>query len=434
MKNGQYDKENLFPCNYDMDNKVYLMSKEITNENSGIGIFKYVETEGEIRVVTGLNIKGKNIQMRNPIRNIFSYKINGTGILLITEKERWIDYNIEGNTISNLSTFFNQFGGSKLLLDRINKHKIEYPCPILIIYKRDNYSGNAFELCEDKKLKISKYYLYTGQKSLFNRVLKEEYDELRVKKVMIIGVGSIGSQICIQLTRSGIEKFVLVDYDKLSIENVVKHELTLKDLHKYKTIALKNKMTEINPQSSCVTIEKNIVDPSFIENFNEAVKDVDLIISSIDDVNAKYILDGLAIEHNKTVIFVNSFYNANAGIVLISNKHMACLDCLTDEIERMKDDLPDFNKEMNENYKCWQNNYIASANYNSNIVNYAVKVILEFLNGKIRRDKNGYIYNCYFVGNKDMKTVKGEDFFYDDLMVKKYIISGNKRCCVCGDE
>lgn len=434
FKKGQFDKENLLPYNYDMHNKIYILSNEIKEINAGIFEFKYIEFDDRIRVITQVDVQRKKIEFNNPLKKIFSNGVEGNGILLITNREKWNEYNYKKNTISDISKYYNRYGGSKQLFRMIQSNQINYPCPLIIVYKQNNYSGNVFELNTNKSIDISKYYLYTGKESLFNRVIEDEYKRLKRKKILIAGVGSIGSQICIQLLKSGIENFVLIDYDKLSVENIIKHELTLKNLHEYKTKALKNKMMEINPNVECSTIEKSVSEVSSIKQFREVIKKVDIIVSTIDEVNSKYILDGLALENGKSVIYVNSFYNANAGMVLFSNKKVACLNCLVEEIERMKDLLPEFNKGMEEKYKCGLNNYIASANYNSNIVNYGTKVILEFLTGKIHRDKKGYVYNCNFIGNKEMKTLGGEYFFHENIMIKNYIISGDKKCNLCGYE
>ena len=137
---------------------------------------------------------------------------------------------------------------------------------------------------------------------------------------------------------------------------------------------------------------------------------------------------------NKIVIYVNAFYKAKAGVVAISNKKMACLDCLTEQIENMKSKLPDFNLGMDDNYRCANNSYIASQNYNLNIVNLGVRIILNYLTNKIPKDNEGYMYNCYFIGNEEMKSLDGKEFFTNEITVRRYSITGYRGCCVCGNE
>ena len=113
---------------------------------------------------------------------------------------------------------------------------------------------------------------------------------------------------------------------------------------------------------------------------------------------------------------------------------MACLDCLTEQIENMKSKLPDFNLGMDDNYRCANNSYIASQNYNLNIVNLGVRIILNYLTNKIPKDNEGYMYNCYFIGNEEIKSLDGKEFFTNEITVRRYSIPGYRGCCVCGNE
>jgi len=435
---GQYNTEDTIPEGYDDMNNLYIFSKEINQVKQGIGTFTYqkVKDRSDLRIVNKVEMKnGTALDLDNKLLNIFDYGEVGKGIVIITSKERWLKYNNENNTISNISQYLNAYGGSKYILKKVEKEKISFPFPLIIIYQNYNYEGNAFEIAKNKSMQISKYVLYKDSDSIFNRTGDKEYQSLDNKTVMLVGIGSIGSQLAIQLAKSGIKNFILIDYQKLEIENIIKHELTLKDIHRYKTKALREKLLQINPCISCITCETHIENQEFINKLGkEYIRKSSVIISTIDDDNASYILDGLCLEMNKIVIYVNAFYKAKAGVVAISNKKMACLDCLTEQIENMKSKLPDFNLGMDDNYRCGNNSYIASQNYNLNIVNLGVRIILNYLTNKIAKDNEGYMYNCYFIGNEEMKSLDGKEFFTNEITVRRYSIPGYRGCCVCGNE
>lgn len=435
---GQYNTEDTIPEGYDDMNNLYIFSKEINQVKQGIGTFTYqkVKDRSDLRIVNKVEMKnGTALDLDNKLLNIFDYGEVGKGIVIITSKERWLKYNNENNTISNISQYLNAYGGSKYILKKVEKEKISFPFPLIIISQNYNYEGNAFEIAKNKSMQISKYVLYKDSDSIFNRTGDKEYQSLDNKTVMLVGIGSIGSQLAIQLAKSGIKNFILIDYQKLEIENIIKHELTLKDIHRYKTKALREKLLQINPCISCITCETHIENQEFINKLGkEYIRKSSVIISTIDDDNASYILDGLCLEMNKIVIYVNAFYKAKAGVVAISNKKMACLDCLTEQIENMKSKLPDFNLGMDDNYRCGNNSYIASQNYNLNIVNLGVRIILNYLTNKIAKDNEGYMYNCYFIGNEEMKSLDGKEFFTNEITVRRYSIPGYRGCCVCGNE
>lgn len=435
---GQYNTEDTIPEGYDDMNNLYIFSKEISELKEGIGTFTYEKLKDrcDLRIVNQVNMKdGTVLDLTNKLSNIFDRDKVGKGIVIVTNKDKWLDYNYDGNTLSNISQYLNRQGGSKYILQKVEKEQIHFPFPLIIIYKNHGYEGNAFEVAKDKNMQISKYIVFKDSDSIFNRIGNKEYRRLENKTVMIIGIGSIGSQLAVQLAKAGLKNFIFVDYQKLEVENIVKHELTLNDIHRYKTKAVKDKILEINPNSSCITYEEHIENYDFINGVGkECIRKSDIVICTIDDNNASYILDGLCLEMNKVVVYVNAFYKAKAGVIAISNKKMACLDCLTEHIENMKMKLPNFNLGIENNYKCANNSYIASQNYNLNIVNLGIKIILNCLTNKLQKDSEGYIYNCYFIGNEEMKTLSGDEFFTDERMIRKFSIPGYRGCCVCGNE
>ena len=67
-----------------------------------------------------------------------------------------------------------------------------------------------------------------------------EVDILSNKRVMIIGLGSFGSQIAIELAKAGVGEFALFDFDRVELHNLARHTCTIKDLGRLKTDAIKD--------------------------------------------------------------------------------------------------------------------------------------------------------------------------------------------------
>lgn len=428
FKFGKFDDKGAIPDDYNMDNRLFIFPKDIETFSIGMGVFSYKQIN-DVCYVHSIKINEKEI--KKDCTFLTENMTEKKGLIVITDKEKWGNYKYGKQTISDISSYINKYGGSKKILKKAFELHTDN-CPIAIVYKNYKYKGDIFELNPNRSIKISKFYKYEEEKSLFNRSGNEDYNIMKNKKILIVGLGSIGSKICEQLSRSGIEKFYLIDKDKLSIENIIKHDLTFEDIHKFKTKAMREKIQKINPNIICNTIESDVI--LIGEQLNKIISESDLIISTIDDTNANLILDNWCIEKNKTIIYVNSFFKAKSGIVMISNKNMACLDCITEEVEIIKNELPNFNDGIEENYKCGVNSYIGAANYNSFIVDFGVKIILQFLLGKLSVNEKGYIYNCYFIGNETMKTNSNNEFFTDEIILKRYCFPGNRKCCVCGNE
>lgn len=91
------------------------------------------------------------------------------------------------------------------------------------------------------------------------------------KSLPIIGVGTLGSKIAVQLCRQGIERLMLVDDDILSPHNIARHELGQGDLYRNKAESLKGELERKFPV---------IVRASKVKLENMAQADLDKVMES----------------------------------------------------------------------------------------------------------------------------------------------------------
>ena len=87
-----------------------------------------------------------------------------------------------------------------------------------------------------------------------------EASKMLEKYAIIIGSGSVGSLIAMQLARAGVGKFILIDCDVLKLHNVCRHQLGFRDLGRYKTAALKDAILNINPLAEVTTFNGYLQD------------------------------------------------------------------------------------------------------------------------------------------------------------------------------
>jgi hypothetical protein len=70
------------------------------------------------------------------------------------------------------------------------------------------------------------------------------------KKIAILGLGSVGSRVLLDLARAGFSNFILCDDDIFMPNNIVRHELFSDSIGEYKVVALSNRINkEINPKA-----------------------------------------------------------------------------------------------------------------------------------------------------------------------------------------
>lgn len=123
---------------------------------------------------------------------------------------------------------------------------------------------------------------------------KEGLEKLHNAKVAIFGIGGVGSFVVEALARAGIESFILIDNDTVSITNLNRQLIaTQKTLGKYKVDVMKERILEINPEAK-VTIYKEFYMPD--SNSNIIDKTIDYVVDAIDTITAKI---SLVMECNK---------------------------------------------------------------------------------------------------------------------------------------
>ena len=129
-------------------------------------------------------------------------------------------------------------------------------------------------------------------KALNDRHGEDLQNKISSTTVGICGLGGLGSNIAITLARAGVGKLILIDFDKVDITNLHRQQYKANQIGMYKTEALRENLTEINPyleteiQTVCVTEE----------NAKELLKDCDIICEAFDNAECKAMLTNLVLE------------------------------------------------------------------------------------------------------------------------------------------
>jgi len=127
------------------------------------------------------------------------------------------------------------------------------------------------------------------EKGIFQRtellIGKSRMENLRTKRVIIFGIGGVGSWCAESLIRSGIQYLTIVDSDRVCITNINRQILaTTKTVGKVKTEVLKERLLEINPGAEINALQM-IYSKENYEIFK--LETFDFIIDAIDSFSNK---------------------------------------------------------------------------------------------------------------------------------------------------
>ena len=127
------------------------------------------------------------------------------------------------------------------------------------------------------------------ENAIFNRLTlllgDEAMERVRSKRVIIFGVGGVGSWCAESLVRSGISHLTIVDSDRVCITNVNRQlQATTKTVGLVKVEALKERLLEINPQAE-INAMQEIYSAENAALFQ--LETYDYIIDAIDSLENK---------------------------------------------------------------------------------------------------------------------------------------------------
>lgn len=256
--------------------------------------------------------------------------------------------------------------------------------------EKNDYNGGLFGLWNGDKLVFTyeneEYGIekYTLVQNIFSRntgILESSI--MRGKEVIILGCGSVGSLVALQLAKSGVGKFLLVDNDIIEYHNLCRHQCGITDVGKYKTDALKERILNINPTAE-VSIETATVEMVRKEVFDtHCIEGESIIIGCADNRSADVYANSIAVMYHVPFVSIGFWERAFAGEIFyyLPDQGMPCYKCALG-------DGGDLSRRENSNRRIYTNEEdLAKVNFEPGIsadIDFVtvigIKIILDILN------------------------------------------------------
>ena len=168
---------------------------------------------------------------------------------------------------------------------------------------------------------------------LFTRIAELiEVDAFSSIPVLVAGCGSGGGQVALQLAMSGVQKFTLIDRDKLEIENVIRHVCGIRYLGQKKTDALEDVLKDRNPSISVRKFERDLL--RWRELDSEIHRSA-VVVLATDNDPTRYRINELCVRHRVPFVVGKVFTRGIGGEVFSYRPgEGGCLGCLEGFLER----------------------------------------------------------------------------------------------------
>ena len=153
-------------------------------------------------------------------------------------------------------------------------------------------------------------------------------------RILIVGCGSGGGALALQLVMSGIQNFTLIDKDKLEPENIIRHVCGRGFVGEKKVDAVEEVLMDRNP---AINIRKLDVDVMTFENLEFEIKNHTVVALATDNEPTRYLVNEICVR-NKIPFVVARVFTRGIGGEVFSYRPEAggCLACLESSLERTK--------------------------------------------------------------------------------------------------
>ena len=145
----------------------------------------------------------------------------------------------------------------------------------------------------------------------------------------IFGCGSVGSLVALELARSGVGNFALVDNDVLEYHNICRHQCGVSEVGEYKVDALRRRILDINPLANvetCATLAEYLPKEAFDRWFGE---NKFVAVGCADNREADVYISSLCVDYGSPFLSIGFWERAFAGEIFywLPNKNMPCYKC-----------------------------------------------------------------------------------------------------------
>ncbi len=152
--------------------------------------------------------------------------------------------------------------------------------------------------------------------------------KLKSSKVVILGLGGLGSPVALYLAASGVGNLTLIDHDEVSLSNLQRQILHDQNyITKTKTESAKQKLKAQNPYINIDTINKRVTKA----DMNHLAQSHDLVIDCSDNFETRFDLNKACVEYRTALISGAAIRWQGQVAIYNHSQNAACYHCLFEQ-------------------------------------------------------------------------------------------------------
>ena len=196
-------------------------------------------------------------------------------------------------------------------------------------------SANPRQKIETLSDKVVDSNPYSRLMALKKMGVVKNYEQIRTKTVVIVGVGGVGSVAAEMLVRCGVGKLLIFDYDMVELANMNRLFYTPDQCGMSKVAAARKSLSFINPDVQIEDYNYNITTVDNFEHLMGRLREgaigggaVDLVLSCVDNFQARMTINQACNELGQVWMESGVSEDAVSGhIQLLIPGRYACFEC-----------------------------------------------------------------------------------------------------------
>ncbi|MBN1875004.1 MAG: ThiF family adenylyltransferase [Anaerolineae bacterium] len=226
-------------------------------------------------------------------------------------------------------------------------------------------------------------------------------------KVIVFGIGALGSSVALLLAKAGVGKICVVDDDILMPGNTMRHICGLNMIGLKKTAAISCIINVHNPD--CKVVEHSTTWD--VKKLYDYLEDCSVVIDTTANYNFSLLLNTVSIGCQLPVIFATAYRRATIGKIIIRrNDADPCLACYMDTANWPDNKYPTIPADPNETFLedgCGSVTEEAVALDVEAIANLTARIVVKQLQGQLGDENLAILVNQPLAGESGILAHEG---------------------------
>lgn len=173
---------------------------------------------------------------------------------------------------------------------------------------------------------------FVSEDSIYSRIREiVDTDLLKGKHVTVVGLGTGGSRVALELAKAGVGNFTLIDYDRLETHNISRYVKGISDLGRLKVNVVADMLLDINPEIRVSKYPLRI--DKHISEFSRIVKSSDVVVDATGSPLINQFVNSTCWRPGVPSVYAGAFERAIGLYVLsVQPPDTPCYNCVFENV------------------------------------------------------------------------------------------------------